>query len=142
MIPGAAVHESLIINKAFSGGPAGLLYGFIIVWAGTAAVFASLSELASMYAYIDNIQLFLTSAGHLPLEANITGSPCWRPVLRKSCSATLQVGSNHCDEGLRPLMSHRLAHRLGMAGQCSIGLVYLRDTRPRIDNHDSSLIQR
>lgn len=31
-----------------NGGPAGLLYGFIIVWAGTAAVFASLSELASM----------------------------------------------------------------------------------------------
>lgn len=31
-----------------NGGPAGLLYGFIIVWAGTAAVFATLSELASM----------------------------------------------------------------------------------------------
>ena len=40
----------LIIDEAFSGGPAGLLYGFLIVWAGTAAVFASLGELVSMYA--------------------------------------------------------------------------------------------
>lgn len=31
-----------------NGGSAGLVYGFLIVWAGTAAVFASLSELASM----------------------------------------------------------------------------------------------
>ena len=105
-----------VINGAFSGGPAGLLYGFIVVWAGTAAVFASLSELASMYAYIDTIQLFLTSAGHLPLEASITGSPCSRHVLRKSCLATSQVGSNHCDEVLWALMSQRLAYRLGMAG--------------------------
>ena len=37
-------------DEAISGGPAGLLYGFLIVWAGTAAVFTSLSELASMYA--------------------------------------------------------------------------------------------
>ena len=41
--------HGLINNEAFSGGPAGLVYGFILVWAGTAAVFASLSELASMY---------------------------------------------------------------------------------------------
>ena len=38
-----------------SGGPAGLIYGFIIVWAGTAAVFASLSELASMYGQVHAI---------------------------------------------------------------------------------------
>ena len=116
MIFGAALHDGLMINKAFSGGPAGLLYGFIIVWAGTAAVFASLSELASMYAYMDTTQLFLTSAGHLPLEVSITGSPCCRPVLRKSCSATSQVLSNHCDEFHWALINHRLAHRLGMAG--------------------------
>ncbi|CAD6574116.1 MAG: hypothetical protein ASARMPREDX12_006387 [Alectoria sarmentosa] len=35
-------------EATLNGGPAGLIYGFIIVWAGTAAVFASLSELASM----------------------------------------------------------------------------------------------
>lgn len=50
MPPVAAVHDGLIIDEDFSGGPAGLLYGFIIVWAGTAAVFVTLSELASMYA--------------------------------------------------------------------------------------------
>lgn len=50
MLPVATVHDDLIIDEALSGGPAGLLYGFIIVWAGTAAVFATLSELASMYA--------------------------------------------------------------------------------------------
>ena len=69
-----------------------------------------------MYAYIDTIQLLLTSAGHPPLEASITGSPCLRPVLRGSCLATSQVGSNHCEEVVWALMSHRLAHRLGMAG--------------------------
>ena len=56
-------------------------------------MFASLCELASMYAYINVVQLFLTSAGHPPLEASITGSPCSRLVLRKSCLATSQAGS-------------------------------------------------
>lgn len=116
MIPGAALHDGLVINEAFSGGPAGLLYGFIIVWAGTAAVFTSLSELASMYAYMDTTPLFLTSAGHLPLEVSIIGSPCSRLLLRKSCSAMSQVRSNRCDEVFWSLISHRLAHRVGMAG--------------------------
>ena len=31
-----------------SGGPAGVIYGYLAVWLGTMAVFASLSELASM----------------------------------------------------------------------------------------------
>ncbi|KAJ3555611.1 hypothetical protein NPX13_g10322 [Xylaria arbuscula] len=31
-----------------SGGPSGILYGFIIVWIGTLSVFATLSEMASM----------------------------------------------------------------------------------------------
>ncbi|KAI0202611.1 putative GABA permease [Astrocystis sublimbata] len=31
-----------------NGGPSGLLYGFIVVWAGTLSVFATLSELVSM----------------------------------------------------------------------------------------------
>ncbi|KAL8823148.1 MAG: hypothetical protein Q9191_006131 [Dirinaria sp. TL-2023a] len=33
---------------AFVGGPAGLVYGFIFVWAGNVATFASLAELASL----------------------------------------------------------------------------------------------
>ena len=33
-----------------SGGPAGLIYGYLLVWMGSLAVFTSLSELASMYA--------------------------------------------------------------------------------------------
>ena len=39
------------IDEASSGWPAELFYGFIIVWVGTATVFASLSELASMYVW-------------------------------------------------------------------------------------------
>jgi amino acid transporter len=31
-----------------SGGPSGIIYGFILVWAGTLSVFATLSELVSM----------------------------------------------------------------------------------------------
>ena len=31
-----------------SGGPAGFVYGFLFVWAGTLATYASLGELASM----------------------------------------------------------------------------------------------
>ena len=31
-----------------SGGPAGFIYGFLFVWAGTLATYASLGELASM----------------------------------------------------------------------------------------------
>ena len=31
-----------------SGGPAGFIYGFLFVWAGTLATYASLSELSSM----------------------------------------------------------------------------------------------
>ena len=36
-------------NNVYSGGPAGLVYQFLIVWIGTASVYACLSELASMY---------------------------------------------------------------------------------------------
>ena len=33
-----------------SGGPAGIIYSFIVVWVGNLFTFASLAELASMYA--------------------------------------------------------------------------------------------
>ena len=38
------------VLKAYSGsgGPAGVFYGFLIVWLGTASIFAVLSELVSM----------------------------------------------------------------------------------------------
>ena len=35
-------------NQFCSGGPAGLVYQFLLCWIGTASVFACLSELASM----------------------------------------------------------------------------------------------
>ena len=101
MPPSATVHGRLILNRAFSGGPAGLLYGFIIVWAGTAAVFASLSELASMYAHINTTKSFLNTAGHLPLGASITGSSCLRHALHGGSSAMSQAGSNHYDQLLQ-----------------------------------------
>lgn len=34
--------------ETFSGGPAGLVYSFIIVWIGNLATFATLAELVSM----------------------------------------------------------------------------------------------
>ncbi|KAI8955179.1 putative GABA permease [Xylaria longipes] len=37
-----------ILTGLQNGGPSGLLYGFIVVWAGTLSVFATLSELVSM----------------------------------------------------------------------------------------------
>ncbi len=39
--------DSIYMNS--SGGPAGLVYGFLLVCAGTLATFATLGELASMY---------------------------------------------------------------------------------------------
>lgn len=112
----AAVHDGLMTDGASSGGPAGLLYGFIIVWAGTAAVFTTLSELASMYAQVNTFQLLLSLAGHLPREASITGSPCSHHNLHENSLATSQAGSNHFDQVLRALMIYRLAHSLGVAG--------------------------
>lgn len=40
--------EESVSYTGFSGGPAGLVYGFLFVWAGTLATFISLAELASM----------------------------------------------------------------------------------------------
>ena len=31
-----------------SGGPAGLAYGFLVVWAGTLSIFLTIAELASL----------------------------------------------------------------------------------------------
>jgi amino acid permease len=42
-------YEILTAEPFVSGGPAGAVYGFIFVWAGVAATFVVLSELASMY---------------------------------------------------------------------------------------------
>lgn len=104
MPPVAAEDDSSMINEAFSGGPAGLLYGFILVWAGTAAVFASLSQLASMYVQVHMIELLLIFVGRLPLEASIIGSSCSRHILHESSSAMSQAGSNHFDQVLQALI--------------------------------------
>ena len=40
----------LISDVHYSGGPAGLVYGYFLTWIGTLAVFVTLGELASMYA--------------------------------------------------------------------------------------------
>jgi hypothetical protein len=42
-----------MLTKNDSGGPAGAVYGFLFVWAGTASIFVVLSELASMYVFSD-----------------------------------------------------------------------------------------
>ncbi|PSN60880.1 putative GABA permease [Corynespora cassiicola Philippines] len=38
----------LFLSGLSNGGPAGIIYGFLVVWAGTLSIFATLSELASM----------------------------------------------------------------------------------------------
>ena len=35
-------------DKRYSGGSAGLIYGYLAIWAGTLATFISIAELASM----------------------------------------------------------------------------------------------
>ena len=46
------VVESALMGKHLltisSGGPAGLVYGFIIAWIGTCSIFVTISELASL----------------------------------------------------------------------------------------------
>lgn len=41
-------HDTNIQLTNTSGGPSGIVYGFIVVWAGTLSVFATISELVSM----------------------------------------------------------------------------------------------
>lgn len=66
-----------IPHSLYSGGPAGLVYGYILVWIGTASIFATLGELASMY---DKRQSGYGRAdldpGRLQLVASTTGSQC------------------------------------------------------------------
>lgn len=50
--PAIHLFRSDINRSGSSGGPAGAVYGFIFVWAGVAATFVVLSELASMYETI------------------------------------------------------------------------------------------
>lgn len=38
----------LFVQGLTNGGPAGLIYGFILAWIGTLAVFLTLAEMASM----------------------------------------------------------------------------------------------
>jgi hypothetical protein len=37
-----------VYSRTFSGGPAGVIYGYIVVWFGNMSVFMVLSELVSM----------------------------------------------------------------------------------------------
>lgn len=37
----------MVNNKSCSGGPAGLIYGFILIWLGNFSVFICIGELAS-----------------------------------------------------------------------------------------------
>lgn len=43
------IDTTVLTVRLASGGPAGAVYGFLFVWAGVAATFVVLSELASMY---------------------------------------------------------------------------------------------
>ena len=54
------LEHSTLSDKYRSGGPAGVIYSFILVWAGNLATFASLAELASMYLPYAQI----TAVGH------------------------------------------------------------------------------
>lgn len=47
-IPYPRPRKHVIQLTISSGGPSGIIYGFILVWAGTLSVFATLSELVSM----------------------------------------------------------------------------------------------
>ena len=40
------------LTDSISGGPAGLVYGFLFVWVGVLCVFTTLSELVSMYTSV------------------------------------------------------------------------------------------
>ena len=44
-----SLHDTPIPHSIYSGSPAGLIYGYLLVWVGTASIFATLGELASMY---------------------------------------------------------------------------------------------
>lgn len=48
-ISAGSPHDQPIAHSLYSGGPVGLVYGYILVWRGTAFIFATLGELASMY---------------------------------------------------------------------------------------------
>ncbi len=117
-----------MIDEAFSGGPAGLIYGFIIVWAGTAAVFASLSELASMYDYNDPVQRLLSFAGHLLPEGSITGSRCLLHSPHENLSAMSRVFSKRPPPFSQAEVICRLAHSLGLAGQRRISCLPFWDS--------------
>ena len=49
-----------------SGGPAGFVYGFLFVWVGTLATYASLGELASMLCMRESCYGFADDMGRAP----------------------------------------------------------------------------
>ncbi|KAL8726983.1 MAG: hypothetical protein Q9166_006346 [cf. Caloplaca sp. 2 TL-2023] len=44
----ARLGKKQVLKQELSGGPAGLIYGFLVVWVGTLCVFITLGELSSM----------------------------------------------------------------------------------------------
>ena len=109
-------------NEAISGGPAGLVYGFLMVWAGTAAVFASLSELASMSVSFRTFRAFLSLAGHLQPEVSIIGSTCSHHVLHGKYLATSQVRLPNS----RPQSSLAGSDNLQAGSRLGVGRLMLR----------------
>lgn len=79
-----------------SGGPAGLVYGFIVAFFGTLATFTTMGELASMYVFfsltcVPCFRLINRIKGRQPLAVNIIGSQCLLLHPRKKHSVTPQV---------------------------------------------------
>jgi len=78
-----------------NGGTAGLIWGYLIVWVGYMLVFASIAEMASMYAITRCSGMSADSReGPLHLEVNITGYPNLLPHDTRSFSVTSLVSQN------------------------------------------------
>lgn len=76
---GRVIHPAVLTDVTHSGGPAGAVYGFLFVWAGVAATFVVLAELASMYEMICLLDISTEtnrSIGHQHLEGSTIGHPC------------------------------------------------------------------
>lgn len=108
-----------------NGGPAGLVYSFLLVWIGTTSVYACLSELASMCLQLPTVFEIGTKATQ--------GSYRWRTVL-----LGLDAGSTLIEEIFQ--LCHRMAHGVGLASNSGICVLPCRSSDPGVDHFDNACL--
>ena len=138
------VYSSLILaDLGDSGGPAGFIYGFLFVWAGTLATYASLGELSSMLyppRTLDDLVLTFQQGSNCRWSISLGVNACSTKLAEDSQLYNWYTPSRPSAHSTQ-LISRRLVYCYRLASIICHSQFCLSSTYSRLDCFDSAQLR-